>query len=106
MITSEQIFLSGAPTVGFGSDDRAELEKNFYAHAVLLPLGGLVVGTIGGAVLGSKIKHPWIGGILGTFGGTSLGMLYFTWWLHSEQQKQSAQNARDARKEAGEPPIW
>jgi predicted secreted protein len=63
MTMHEQLFLGGAPVVGFGDADILG------APLVTKSLVGLLVGSIGGAVLGSFVKEGGAGAVLGTIVG-------------------------------------
>jgi hypothetical protein len=75
---NEQLFLNGAPVVGFGASE--EDERKFYGVMIGAPLLGLVAGTATGAVLGHKAKKGGVvtaigavvGGLAGTTGGVAL----------------------------------
>jgi hypothetical protein len=76
----EQIFLGGAPVVGFGvglSDEASE--KKFYGVMIGVPLLGIVAGSIGGAVLGKGVigtaAGAVIGGLVGGAAGIGTGIL-------------------------------
>jgi hypothetical protein len=59
----EQMFLNGAPTVGFGDADLSVRNP-----IVWKPLAGFLVGSIGGALLGSLVNKG-VGTAVGTIGG-------------------------------------
>jgi uncharacterized protein YcfJ len=74
---NERLFLNGAPTVGFGASE--EDEKQFYGTMIGMPLGGLIIGTAGGALLGHATKSgavtavgAVVGGLVGGAGGIML----------------------------------
>ena len=76
---NEQLFLNGAPAVGFGANE--EDEKKFYGTMIGIPLGGLIIGTAGGALLGHATKSgaatavgAVIGGLVGGAGGVVLAL--------------------------------
>jgi hypothetical protein len=83
---NEQIFLSGAPVVGFGAsswpfNDDPGGEKKFIVTGAGIPLLGWAVGAIGGGVVGYKsgkilgaVGGVVVGGIVGT--ATGLGIAY------------------------------
>ncbi len=66
---NEQIFLSGAPVVGFGGGNvpLTSLDK---------PLIGFIAGATGGAIVGALVGKKVgavIGAVLGTIGGGAIG---------------------------------
>lgn len=66
---NEQIFLSGAPVVGFGSG-------NVPLTGLDKPLIGFLVGATGGAIVGAIVGKgvgAVIGAVIGTIGGGAIG---------------------------------
>lgn len=79
----EQVFLNGAPVVGFGATGDGctgvEGEKKFYATMILMPLLGGIAGSVGGAALGKGVigtaSGAVIGGLVGIAGGVGAAHL-------------------------------
>lgn len=78
----EQVFLGGAPVVGFGATDGCtgvEGEKKFYGLMVGVPLLGCIAGAVGGAALGKGVVWKAVGavagGAVGMMGGVGVGAL-------------------------------
>jgi hypothetical protein len=95
MIVNEQLFLNGAPVVGFGAIDAQQLaQANYEAEKKLFNTAigiGLAVGAAGGALLGHRVKKGTgtaIGAVAGGLvGGAGVVML----------RRPTLQRADDAR---------
>lgn len=76
-MTHEQVFLGGAPVVGFGDPPRDPNEEYLAHQKATAParIGGLLVGAIGGAVLGNRIHKGAVGATVGTLAGGFGGAL-------------------------------
>lgn len=93
----EQLFLNGAPVVGFGADDGCtgvEGEKKFYALMLGVPFLGCIAGAIGGAALGKgaigTASGAVIGGLVGVAGGVGAAVLTARIMCPPEKKKKSA----------------
>lgn len=61
---NEQIFLNGAPVIGFGESE--DDEKKFYGTQVGVPLVGLLTGSVAGYLIGKTVTGAVVGGLAGT----------------------------------------
>jgi hypothetical protein len=75
----EQVFLDGAPVVGFGASE--EEEKKFYGTIIGVPLLGIIAGAAGGALLAHKkggvgvtAAGAVVGGLVGGASGIALAV--------------------------------
>lgn len=90
----EQVFLNGAPVVGFGDADLSVGNP-----IVWKPFVGYLVGSIGGAVAGSFIKKgvgTAVGAIGGGLGGIIAGAALY---LRGERAAVAERKAGDAERE-------
>lgn len=68
----EQVFLNGAPVVGFGDE---QSEKQTITTVVGIPVLGILLGSAGGALVAHSMRSGAVGAVVGSVAGTAAGGL-------------------------------
>jgi hypothetical protein len=98
---NEQVFLNGAPVVGFGDAESELAHERATAPATI---AGFFVGAIGGAVLGNVVHKGAVGATVGTIvggvGGLLGGNLLASYALRKPPQRDCESLSADERTAA------